>query len=330
MAFRKRTNAYWARRAEEQLAYVEMETLPFLNQIDRTYLEARRITLEEVKKLYLNYYSKQGWDTKALKAIAPRGDIKRFIEAVEQAGLLSKLPDGYGFRLSRLELIEANLWLESQNAVKAHATLETAAHKKAIETGYNYSLYNLSKGTGVVPAFSQLNTKAINQILKTDFHGKNYSERIWKNGADLAKNLKTDLSAAVASGQSQTKTARIIRERYNVTRYQASRLVRTETNHFNSLASQLSYEEVGLDEMVYVATLDGRTSEICQHLDGKRFKTSDTSMYPPQHANCRSTTRAYLGAEYEPDERIMRDPATGKNRYVGNISYPQWRTLVGL
>lgn len=330
MAFRKRTNAYWDRRAEEQLTFIEKEALPYLKQVDRAYLDARRYTLEEVKRLYISYYTRQGWDTTALRSIAPRGDIRRFIEAVEQAGLASRLPDGYGFRLTRLELLEGNLWLESQKAVKAHEALETAAHRQTINTAYNYSLYNLSKGTGVVPAFSQINTRAVNAILGTKFHGSNYSTRVWSNGTALAKDLKGVLSTSVASGQSQAKTARLVKERYDVTRYQASRLIRTETNHFNSLASMESYKDVGLDEFVYVATLDGRTSEICQELDGKRFTVDKVDMMPPQHPNCRSTTRAYLGSEYEPDERIMRDPSTGKNRYVGNISYPQWRTLVGL
>ena len=39
----------------------------------------------------------------------------------------------------------------------------------------------------------------------------------------------------------------------------------------------------------YVATLDSRTSAICQRLDGQMFEYNK-GVLPPQHFNCRSTT----------------------------------------
>lgn len=41
-------------------------------------------------------------------------------------------------------------------------------------------------------------------------------------------------------------------------------LVRTETNYFNNQADAMAYEEIVIDKYVFVATLDNRTSEICQ------------------------------------------------------------------
>lgn len=325
MAFRKRTNAYWDKRAAEQLAYVEQQALPYLRAIDRVYLEARRANLAAVFKLYEAAYKKNGWDVQKLRQIAPSGDILRFQEAVRAAGLIAELPEGYGFRLSRLELLEAQMWLESKKAAQLHLAIQTNAHRQTINTAYNYAMYNLSKGTGVAPAFAQINTRAVNRILKTKFHGQNYSKRIWKNSELLASGLKNDLAVAVITGQSHSRTIKQLKDRYNVTRFQAARLVRTETNHFNTLASIESYKGIGIKEFVYVATLDTRTSSICQALDGNRFPVTSSENYPPQHPNCRSTTRAYLGEEYEPDARIMRDPNTGRNRYIGNISYDQWR-----
>lgn len=327
MAFRKRTNAYWDKRAEEQLTYVEQEALPHIKDIDRAYRDARKYTLDEVKKLYLAYYAKEGWDTDALRAIAPRGDIRRFQEAVRAAGLIDELPTGYGFRLNRLELLEANLWLEAGRAAKTHTQIQTAAHLQTVDTAYDYALYNLAKGTGVAPAFSQINTRSVERILNSKFYGKNYSERVWNNRSKLVKGLKRELATSVASGQSYSKTARAIRNRYDVTRYEAQRLVQTETNHFNTMGSIESYKAIDLEEFVFVATLDGRTSKICQEHDGKRYPLTSTGNKPPLHPSCRSCVRAYLGKEYEPDERIMRDPKTGKNRYISNISYDQWKEL---
>lgn len=263
MDFRKRTNAYWEKRAEEQLTLVEKLSLKHLKDIDRVYLDARKYTLDEVKKLYLAYYTKTGLDTQALASIAPRGDIRRFIESVARAGLITELPDGYGLRLTRLQLLEANIWLEASKAAQAHQGIQTLAHRETISTAYNYAMYNLAQGTGVAPAFAQLNTRVIDKILATKFYGKNYSERIWTNRAKLIDGIKRELATAVTTGQSNAKTARMIRDKYNVTRYEASRLVRTETNHFNTLGSTESYMSAGLEEFVYSATLDTKTSMQC-------------------------------------------------------------------
>ena len=328
MAFNRRSNEYWERRAAEQLSLIEKQSLKHINEIDRVYLDARRRTVEDTKKLYEAYYTKQGWDTTKLKQIAPRGDIRRFRESVEAAGLASRLPDRYGFRMSRLELLEAQMWLEARKAALAHQGIQRAAHRETINTAYNYALYNLSKGTGQVPAFAQIDSKKVTAILDTKFHGKNYSQRVWGNSTKLAREIRHELGFAANTGQSYTRTSKKLKDRYNVTRMEAQRLVRTETNHFNTLATTESYKEIGLDQFVYVATLDTRTSEICQRLDQRRFSLDDTENMPPQHPNCRSTQRAWLGAGYEPDQRIMRDPETGENRHIENMSYEQWKELV--
>jgi len=329
MAFRKRTNAYWEKRAQEQLTYVEQQSLAHLKAIDRVFRDAQKYTLQEVQKLYATYYQEQGFDTTALRQMAPNGDIRRFKQAVAVSGLASELPDGYGFRLSRLELLEAQMWLKIHEAGLQQQLIQGTAHTATIETSYYYSLYNLSKGTGIAPAFSRLDQPTIDKILSAKFYGSNYSDRIWKNTGKLAGDIKVILASATTTGQSHTKTTKLIKDRYNVKRWEAARLVRTETAHFNTTATTESYRNIGIDEWVFVATLDSHTDDICAGYDGQRFPVGDGPL-PPIHPDCRCCQRAYLGQEYEPDERIMRDPITGKNRYIGNISYGQWRELYGL
>jgi len=101
MTPRKRTNAYWDKRSQEQLTLVEQQALPHLKEIDMVFRNSQKQTLKDVKNLYEVYYRKQGFDTTALKAIAPNGDIRRFKESVKALGLSSRLPAGYGYRLTR-------------------------------------------------------------------------------------------------------------------------------------------------------------------------------------------------------------------------------------
>ena len=78
---------------------------------------------------------------------------------------------------------------------------------------------------------------------------------------------------------------------------------------------------------VFVATLDNRTSQICQELDGKKFKLSEAEEgvnYPPMHPYCRSTVRAYISDDVEKDLKRRARDENGKNTVVDNMSYSEW------
>ena len=72
---------------------------------------------------------------------------------------------------------------------------------------------------------------------------------------------------------------------------QISTIVRTSVNQVTNQASQAVYaaNKKIAPRYEYVATLDSRTSAICQRLDGQIFDYNNGPI-PPQHFNCRSTT----------------------------------------
>ena len=320
---RKRTNAYWQKRSEQRLTESEQTSESYAKQVRKVYQEAQRQTVLEVRKMYEAYYKKdEGFDMQALRSIAPSGDIKRFQAQMREAGLSTYLPDNYKGRITRLELLNAQMWGEVKKAATKHDAIETVAHKKVYDDTYYRTAYDVSKGIGGTPSsFSTLDTKTVNRVLNAKFQGKNFSERIWGNTDILAKQLKEKLAVAIATGQSLDKTSRDIRERFGVSKYYADRLIRTESNYFHNVATLDSYKAMGIEKFQFLATLDMRTSEVCQ------FKVKDAIVgadVPPLHPNCRSTIVPYLKS-YQPKTRIYRDPETGRNKYTYNISYADWK-----
>lgn len=327
---RKRTNAYWQKRSEQRLTESEQTSESYAKQVRKVYQEAQRQTVLEVRKMYEAYYKKdEGFDMQALRSIAPSGDIKRFQAQMREAGLSTYLPDNYKGRITRLELLNAQMWGEVKKAATKHDAIETVAHKKVYDDTYCRTAYDVSKGIGGTPSsFSTLDTKTVNRVLNAKFQGKNFSERIWGNTDILAKQLKEKLAVAIATGQSLDKTSRDIRERFGVSKYYADRLIRTESNYFHNVATLDSYKAMGIEKFQFLATLDMRTSEVCQHADGKIFKVKDAIVgvnVPPLHPNCRSTIVPYL-KNYMPKTRIYRDPETGRNKYIYNVSYADWKS----
>ena len=107
-------------------------------------------------------------------------------------------------------------------------------------------------------------------------------------------------------------------------------MVRTATNHVSNIARQKTYDDN--DDIIagyeIVATLDGRTSDICKGYDGLIVKRNDkVKPMPPFHVNCRTTTSPVLDARYSADdEEGTRASAgvTGGKQVDANKSYYQW------
>ena len=328
MALRQRTNAYWAKRANERLVESEKTSEKYRREIRKVYTQAQRDTLEQLKKIYADYWTKDGgFDKQKLRLMTSSRDMNAFVTKLKKAGLYDKIPENYLGRINRLEYLNAQMWYEAHVAGMKQDSILTEANRQVYEDSYYRSVYDVSRGIGSTPSFSMLDKQTIDRVLETEFDGKNYSERIWGNSDILANQLKDKLAVAIATGQSIQKTARDFRERFNVQNYYAERLVRTETNYFHNSAELESYDSMGFEYYEFLATLDSRTSEICQHMDGKKIKVSEAKQgenAPPLHPNCRSTIVPYFKG-YEPDTRLYRDPETGKNQFAYNMNYDEWR-----
>lgn len=321
------SDEYWRERAEDRLDEAEKFSVPYLEDIHAVYDDARLKILEDIKNLYKNCYKDdEGFDKEKLRIIIPNGDLERFHREMKKAGLSEYLPENYKARMTRLEYLYADCWAESKKASLKHQQIETKAHRETIKNAYYKTIYDTGVGLKINPAFSKLDNRAVNQVLNTKFLGGNYSERIWKNTDKLADTLKEVIGSAIARGESYSKTAREIRERFGVTQYEATRLVQTETCYFQNQAEIEALKTMGIEKYKFIATLDSRTSDICREHDKKVYNIEDAKAgenLPPLHPNCRSTVSAYLGEEYESAIRVARNN-NGENEYVENIDYSEW------
>jgi SPP1 gp7 family putative phage head morphogenesis protein len=83
-----------------------------------------------------------------------------------------------------------------------------------------------------------------------------------------------------------------------ITRRQAEAITRTATTAFSNASNREFYKlnEKLFKEELYTATLDSRTTPICQSLDGERFPVGEGPI-PPVHIRCRSVRVAIIGKD---------------------------------
>ena len=87
--------------------------------------------------------------------------------------------------------------------------------------------------------------------------------------------MKTQFTADNMSGKSIAKISKELSEYMNVGLFNATRLVRTEVNHFANESEMLAYEELDIEKYRFIATLDKRTCKHCAKLDNKVFNVKD-------------------------------------------------------
>ena len=139
--------------------------------------------------------------------------------------------------------------------------------------------------------------------------------------------LARTIRAGVFSGESTSQIARKLVGKLNfntlkaggqakLATHQIKTVVRTSVNQVQNQASQSVYAANSkvAPKYEYVATLDSKTSKICQRLDGQKF-TYNKGPTPPQHFNCRSTTVPvvdYEGLSKRKGFEGLTEPPVGK------------------
>lgn len=197
---------------------------------------------------------------------------------------------------------------------------------------YYHSLYDIGQKIGLRAAVTAVDDKQVLSILKTPWNGKNYSQRIWKDNAQLGKAIKDVVTQATHRGTDIETLSRLVSRRMDVGVSNARRLVRTELNFTENRAAFDSIKEAGMKYYCFSATLDRRTSATCRDHDGRVYSIDEYqpgSTAPPLHPNCRSTI---AGSLYGPDKkktgtRIARNDK-GKTYYVpADMTYEDWENI---
>ena len=332
---------YWERRAAQnmydRMGTAEDSSAEMNEAIQQTYAYLEK----EVKAAMRGMQSFGISEAEAKKILNAAGDgtaLQRLRKSAQQVGdpekreaLLNAINSAgaYRYRITRIEELNRDINRQCRELYKTENRHITSALRNVAEDSYYREIFSIQKGTGLGFSFSRFSRKDVDRILRANWAGGNYSQRIWKDVNGMTARLKNELLVSMLSGRSGEKTARIFQERFGVNAYCARRLVRTESAYVANAAQSRAYGEAGIERYRFVATLDSRTCECCAALDGKVFelaKAKPGTNYPPMHPFCRSTTIADFGdEELSGLERRAKDKDGNTVRVPAGMTYEDWR-----
>lgn len=326
------SESYWIKRAEEReqewnkksKGTIERELANYYKQAllriedDIAVLYGRfakdnKLTYAEASKMLTSNEFKQ-WRMSLeeyLDAIDKTADNKLLLElnTLAMRKRISRLDKLYGDTLKNLY----RLGTDSENSM-------TKFLSGAYKDNYYKNLFDIGKTIGIKSSVSEVDDKKIRKVLNNSWSGKNYSQRIWKNTDELAKLIKNEITDGFHRGVSINKMAKLVQQRMNVGKYEATRLVRTEMNYVQNQAALDSIKDADMKYYIFLATLDKKTSTVCRAHDRKVYPvdsaTPGTNM-PPLHPHCRSTIAGNL-TDYD----TGRGKRTAKNKDGKRIIIP--------
>ena len=341
---------YWEKRALRDKKFATNRTEDYIkNKLSKAYSEVSKELEEEIKALYEKLDKSKSLlaqSNEKLLTSTKASEIKELLnklneekEKLTNANLPKEVSDTIE---KNIKLIEESLRMKSKSGYITHLEMMqervnslalSVANENQINM-YDYlakeytddyfrGVFRVQQGMGFGKDFISPNPKLIQNVIMRSYAGSSFSKRIWKDVNKLGSTLKDTLTKGFIRGDSiDTMTKRLL-ERVEVSKSHAKMLIRTESARVCEEATKDAYKECGIEQYIYLATLDRKTSLICQELDMKSFPLKDAKIgenYPPMHPNCRSTTMA----DTKPLKRIARG-ADGKNYEVdGNLSYKDW------
>ncbi len=331
---------YWeARKAREMYEYME-DAEKVAAELERLYDNASMVIREDIDKIFKRFASRfKLSEEEARRILETTGTdinavLRHMNNSAKSEGVKETLAEinapAYRYRINNLEEKQQQIDLIISNLRQQEQAKTTNLYKKLAEKVYNHSMFDIQQMYGLGFSFTALDEKVIDKLLKSKWSGANYSKRIWKNTDKLAQTLKEEMLVSMLTGRTDTRTAEAIQERMQVGAYESRRLVRTESCHISKEMEMAAYDECGIETYIFLATLDMRTSEICQKLDKKQFKVSEQRTgvnAPPMHPFCRSAIISAASAEnIENMKRRAFNPETGKTEVVpGDMKYEDWK-----
>lgn len=319
------SKTYWKNREEENLQSNLKEEEEYVKEINRIYDRMMVQITKEINDFYVKYAKKEGITISEAKKRVKKLDINAYAEKAKKYVKEKDFSDeaneemrlyNLTMKVNRLELLKAQIGLE---LVDNFNDLQKYFDEKLTKR----TLDEFKRQAGILGKTLLDNEKAAHAVVNASFHNATFSDRIWLYQGLLKNDLYKLLQTGIVQGKNPRVLASDLVKKFDVSRYNAERLMRTELARVQTEAQKQSFERNGYDEYEYIACGKSDVCDICKALDGKHFKVKDMMVgenAPPMHPMCHCSVAAHMDrGEYE--ERLGekgnmddRDSNKGKKR----------------
>lgn len=285
---------YWTKRQEDILRFLDQADIDMSLELSKVYREQAFQAQKDLFEFYQRYAEDNNMTYQDVVKKLTHEDLSDYRENAERyrkqaekdPELLKRINEQYvSAKATRLDALHLDLLFK----VGIMKGIIDKSFESYLKSASDYA-YKKAVGGRV----GTLNTPALNELVNTPFNGYNYSEQLWGNVDNLVRDLKDTLKKGFVRGDNPRSLARDLAKKYDVAKYRAETLLRTDGTMIINNATAKRYIDSGLKYYRDLVRLDGRTTEICRRIArlNERKLLSDMKLgvnAAPYHYNCRTT-----------------------------------------
>lgn len=285
---------YWTKRQEDILRFLDQADIDMSLELSKVYREQAFQAQKDLFEFYQRYAEDNNMTYQDVVKKLTHEDLSDYRENAERyrkqaekdPELLKRINEQYvSAKATRLDALHLDLLFK----VGIMKGIIDKSFESYLKSASNYA-YKKAVGGRV----GTLNTPALNELVNTPFNGYNYSEQLWGNVDNLVRDLKDTLKKGFVRGDNPRSLARDLAKKYDVAKYRAETLLRTDGTMIINNATAKRYIDSGLKYYRDLVRLDGRTTEICRRIARLNERKLLSEMKPgvnaaPYHYNCRTT-----------------------------------------
>lgn len=237
---------YWHEREVEWKNSQKKSEKEYQKQIQKIYNEMLDSVTKEIESFFQRYSTSEGISMSDAKKKVSKIDIEEYKRKaqkyVEEKNFSKRANEemklyNLAMKVNRLELLKANIGLELIDGSDKLVTYDGQVLEGEV-------LKQIERDASILGDTVIDNAKMAKAVVDSSYQNATFSDRIWTQQDILKNQLTNILSNALIQGKNSRDFIPQIRKQFNVSRYQAERLLRTEiaraqiqaqTKKYNSL-----------------------------------------------------------------------------------------------
>lgn len=334
---------YWLQREKEWITARNRKTDKLSKDLENSFLRASDDLQKEISAWVEKYADAEGITLADARKRLSTGELQRLKLNLEEFTKLAKdNADGRwekeltsasaSVHVTRLQALE----LQMKNIVRKLYAGQESAMSDFLTGLYaderEHMTYEIQRAKGKFDSLAALSEDRVQKILQRPWadDGQAFSERLWGTQNKLINVMQSELLRGIISGKDTGAIGKSVAKRMGAASYSGVRLIQTETTRLIVESDKDTFEEMGIDQVEVVETLDRSTCDICSALDGQTMKRSEASAgstAPPFHTNCRGIIVPHDVELSKDGHRTARDPETGKSIEIPDMPFKDWKAV---
>lgn len=327
--------SYWEKRQEAKFLAGEKKINQYYKDLAKSFEQSKK-EIQKVINDFVTRYAIENEVNGKFATVQRRlnkteiGDLQDFIDLAKanMDKYNQKLNNmSYKARITRYQALEKQIdvILQQLYAIEYQYKGEELL-KDVYSDTYYQTWFNADQYHGFHAEFAQVNAKTVEELIKYPFNGADFSTRLWKQKDYMLQQLNESITTMLIQGKNPMALSKEFAKTFGTKEGEAYRLLHTEGSFMMGQGTLSAYKEDGITKYQILATLDIRTSEICQEKDQNIYDVDKAVVgvtYWPFHPFCRTTDTPYY-EDSEVGTRVARRKDGKPYEVSADMTYKQW------